>query len=108
MKTKIEIQKGIPIPESNKGRRPIYPFETMKVGDSFIVEGTDRKNLNKLNSSASRYKVENKGFNYSIRKEEGGYRIWRIEVKKVAVKEVEQVEKPKTRRTSKKLKPETK
>lgn len=36
MKTKIAIEKGIPIPEPI-GHTSIYPFAEMEVGDSFVA-----------------------------------------------------------------------
>ena len=33
----IKIEKGIPVPPQTSGRKRIYPFHEMEVGDSFSV-----------------------------------------------------------------------
>lgn len=36
--TQFKIEKGVPLPKRNGGLDPIYPFELMEIGDSFVVE----------------------------------------------------------------------
>ena len=37
--SKIEIDKDIPPPTAKSRKDPLYPWLTMKPGDSFVVEG---------------------------------------------------------------------
>lgn len=72
----IEIEKGIPIPTSSRGRREgksIFPFSEMAIGDS-VFHGL----YSSGQSAASKYAKLNPGWNYTTRKENGGVRIWRI------------------------------
>lgn len=52
---------AVPIPEP---ARSFYPFETMKVGEAFVVH---RDQENSVRSNASRYKKK-LGRNYSVRR----------------------------------------
>lgn len=71
-----EIEKGIPIPQQNKGVR-IYPFPTMEVGDSFLVLDGGR---NKAVSALVRFKKHNATRKFTVRTQpDGSLRIWRIE-----------------------------
>lgn len=68
-----KIEKGIPIPKVKT--KYVHLFEQMEIGDSLFV---DVKKSN-LNSNAYSYKnKKNKNFNYIVKKENNGARIWRI------------------------------
>ena len=76
----IEIEKNIPAPTRWEGfRSRQYPFASMQIGDSFFVEGTERKIKTHMLVNASRWaKREGLDRKFSIKKEETGYRLWRI------------------------------
>ena len=60
------IKSGIPIPKLGQKLKK-YPFEKMKVGDSFTSNNR---------SAASKY-AKNKTVQFSTRRVKNGYRIWR-------------------------------
>ncbi len=71
----IKIDKNVPMPEGGTRERHIYPFVTMKVGDSFFRSGSDYRILQiNIMSSAGRYKPKR----FTTRKEKNGVRCWRI------------------------------
>jgi hypothetical protein len=39
----FKIEKKIPLPKSHRQERYKYPYNDMKVGDSFLVKGDRRK-----------------------------------------------------------------
>jgi hypothetical protein len=43
----IEIQSGVPVPPRRVGS-VLYPYERMKVGDSFFVEGQTKYKINDM------------------------------------------------------------
>jgi hypothetical protein len=70
-RTKFKIEKGIPIPSL----RSLYPFDQMKVGDSFVVTGEQCKGIHQ----ALYYQNTKSGMKFTGRKlDEGKYRVWRI------------------------------
>ncbi len=50
-----------------------YPFKNMAVGDSFLFDG-DRDVV----GAAGRYFAKGTNIKFSIRKADGGYRVWRV------------------------------
>jgi len=70
---KIKIEKGIAIPPSLKEKRD-YPFNEMKIGESFFVE----TNKNNLYQQAHNYRKNNKEFNFVVRRDKTGSRVWRV------------------------------
>jgi uncharacterized protein (DUF2249 family) len=62
----IKIDKNITIPD----KRNKYPWDTMEIGDSFYT------NSNVRMLTHTRSKVY--GHKYSVRKEENGFRVWRV------------------------------
>lgn len=69
---KIQIEVGIPIPPDARSlRTPKYPLAQMKVGDSFFSAKTGLSRL------VSIYKKKNLGTNFTVRKVDGGWRVWR-------------------------------
>lgn len=84
--TKFAIEKGIPRPSgyNPRGGGPTYPFEKMVVGDSFFVPAKDEIDLHvmakRLRSAAadSRLPWTKNGEKYSVRKLDGGIRVWRV------------------------------
>lgn len=72
MDEEIKIDKGIPIPRDSKGRPKINLnlLRAMKVGDSVLVDTKKAKSLYSASSVA--------GVKLSMRRVEGGTRVWRI------------------------------
>ena len=85
----IEIESGIPIPvkgkgygNSNSGRKSIYPFASMAVGDSFLVPvkpGETHKKTRHSVTGAIDYYTKKTGRRFVSRIVEGGVRFWRFE-----------------------------
>ena len=81
----IKIDKKIAPPKGGTGRRRIYPFDKMNVGDSFHISIENRKNnnlnylrnslLGSANSWANRHR---KDYRFITKIQEAGVRIWRI------------------------------
>lgn len=74
----IKIEKNIPAPQNHKrggpGRKYLYPFHEMEVGDSFIAE------KDSVCSSAIAFAKRNGGkvkFT-TMRLPNGTFRVWRI------------------------------
>lgn len=73
----MEIEKGVPIPPKRRERNSWLPFfEKMEIGDSVFVTSSLR---NQISVNAANYKRRHPNWNYTIRKVEGGRRLWRIE-----------------------------
>jgi hypothetical protein len=76
----ITIDKGIPVPPLRM-RHSKYPWAEMVVGDSFFIEAAaaDLKaraaNLSRGATSAGKQL----GRRFTVRKADGGVRVWRIE-----------------------------
>lgn len=71
------IDKGIPIPDETRGRKRIWPFGDMEVGDSFFLAG-DSVKCQRVLGSASTYYQRRHAMTFVTRKVEGGARIWRV------------------------------
>jgi hypothetical protein len=84
----FKIEEGIPVPKKrNEGRGYEYPWDIMKVGDSFFVkmdvENMTKKEKNKKQSSISTcgrtyFKLHKLNRVITTRNVEGGVRVWRI------------------------------
>ena len=70
----FEVERDIPMPR----RYSKYPWDDMKVGDSFFGPGLDEKARSRLNAAAY-YRGKTRGGRYLVRKVTGGVRIWRVE-----------------------------
>ena len=69
----IPIEKNIPL-TSKSGARPIYPWESMEIGDSFFAEG-----LRPITMTNARVGAERKYHTkYMTRTVDGGVRVWRV------------------------------
>lgn len=76
--TEIKIEKNVPIPDNKKkGRKAMYPFHIMNVGDSFFVDDTLPRSLYQTSRTfANRNSLD---WKFKAYKEgENGTRIWRI------------------------------
>jgi len=72
-----EIESGIPVPTQGPGGHVKYPFRTMEIGDSFLVSDTKDP---KVRFAASYFSARNREYRFIVRKQEGGFRVWRIAV----------------------------
>ena len=82
MEPEFKIEKEIPIPKNrNPGALEKFPFEKMKVNDSFFVPvsfiNENYKNKSSFQSTVC-YSGKRHGRKYTVRKVENGYRVWRI------------------------------
>lgn len=67
------IDKGIPIPKERPAALK-YPFDKMRVGDSFSVPALDRN----LVSSAAYHYGRRHGMSFTVRTSSKEQRVWRI------------------------------
>ena len=78
-----EIEKNIPFPERKmyKGRAEKYPFKTMEIGDSFIVECIPEEKQKTSNRvvGAAIWVARQQGKKFRTRQVDGGVRCWRFE-----------------------------
>lgn len=74
----LKIEKGIPLPISNRDPRK-YDWGKMEIGDSFFIK-TKNKNLrvSAMTSSVNWRKKNNPNARFSTRLVKGGFRVWRI------------------------------
>jgi len=71
----IVIEKGIPCPSKQGGRKRVWPLHEMEVGDSFLIpKGRD----NACRVSAIRMSKNGKQFLVRACIDGTGYRCWRI------------------------------
>ena len=72
----ICIDKNIPIPPRIRsgGRKPKYPWDTVEIGDSFLLATS---NVDSAHAQAGHAAVRY-GIKLSVRKTNEGYRVWRI------------------------------
>lgn len=68
----FKIERGIPIP-TPRGRA-LYPFEKLKVGDSFFVPNRTPHSMH----GSVRYAQVKRGIKLLMRTEGNGTRIWRV------------------------------
>lgn len=79
----LPVESGIPIPEAAPGRKSIYPWHKMKVGDSFLVTlGPDQHIKVRTGSlrSAAATAAKKYGHKYTARVIAGdtpSIRVWR-------------------------------
>ena len=70
----IKVQKGIPVPEGD-GRPRVYPFDRMKVGDSFVLSAEESKLESRRQSVLN--SARRQGVKITTRIESGKVRVWR-------------------------------
>lgn len=70
---RYKIEQGVPVPE--RRRRSKYPLGNLAVGDSFAVSADQVQNLRIAVSQQHRRK---KGTRFTVRKQDVGYRCWRM------------------------------
>jgi hypothetical protein len=68
----LQIDQGIEMPET----RTKYPFDEMERGDSILF--TDKKQAESARVASIRFvKVHRPGWTFSLRRVDGGWRLWR-------------------------------
>lgn len=71
----VTIDKGIDIPNPQKGRPGKYPWKLLEPGDSFVIKSKRAKNYRGgVYAHALRY-----GIKVKTRLEKGGVRVWRVD-----------------------------
>lgn len=70
-----EIETGVQIIRAKNAKGSKYPFNKMKVGDSFFAKNVKQSVISSAVNSFKRYH-ESQGF--IVRSVEGGVRCWRI------------------------------
>jgi hypothetical protein len=70
----VILEDGIPIPDTLRKRAEKYPFDTMEVGQSFLLNGgvKNPKNL------AARARTKHKPKRFNAAETPDGWRIWRV------------------------------
>lgn len=71
MPMEIKIEKGVPIP---RRKNDSYPWESMKVGDSFVSEAKYNSMYGTAKAASHRT-----GHKYTVKAEGTGSRVWRVE-----------------------------
>lgn len=73
----FEIRKDIPLWHNERvgGRKAIYPWNKLEVGDSFFVPNIPVKRVSSAASAAARSRS---GVKYAVRTENDGARVWRV------------------------------
>ena len=76
------VEKDIPIPRRKQGGKailtyPVYPFNSMELGDSFFVPNYSRDKMQRLTiAGRSYFKKMNKKLTVTTRKQDEGFRVW--------------------------------
>jgi hypothetical protein len=77
------IEEDVPLPKRQGGRTGSkYPFAVLETGQSFMVPDDAEKavNVGTLRSALGAFNKRNPGSGkFSVRKVEGGVRVWRME-----------------------------
>lgn len=73
-----KIQKNIPIPTKDaRGRKKLYPFDDMEVGDSFAVPLIKKRSISCAVSQEHKKHQGERRFSVRVLKNE--IRIWRVQ-----------------------------
>ena len=83
-----KLERGIDLPQA-KGKKTLYPFRVMQVGESFVVRIADELNTDALRnkslitmqrkmSAISTMAGKRMGMKFQTRKIDNGIRVWRI------------------------------
>jgi hypothetical protein len=74
----FSIETNVPPPAfhaNSPGRRAVYPFAALQVGDSFLATG---EHARRAGGAAKIWKRRHPGWDYTTRVEKGGTRVWRM------------------------------
>lgn len=69
---KFIIDKGVPTPDTTA-----YPVRGLEVGDSFFVP-IEYATVSNVRAAVSQFSKRNKDYAFTVRKQPGGCRVWRI------------------------------
>lgn len=69
---KVKAESGIELPPRQRGRPPVYPWETMKVGESFLARRPS------VASGLDHYRKKYAPKQFVSRMIDGKCRIWRV------------------------------
>jgi hypothetical protein len=78
------IESNVPLPNAGRAGVSKYPFAAMQIGDCVFVP-SDFASIESVRSSAiniSKF-LGKEHYKFTVHKEPGGCRVWRIEVKLV-------------------------
>jgi len=77
--TNIKIEKGVSLV-----KKPVYPLDEMKLGDSFLVSPCDDKERKRIFAACRFYlgQLTKPKFRFTSRVEGDGYRFWKVESKR--------------------------
>lgn len=70
----FKVETGIPVPDFRPQRK--YPFNEMKPGDSFLINGTDHASV--ANAATSYGRAMGRAWKFRVIKTSEGYRCWRL------------------------------
>lgn len=76
----FKIESSVPAPPITQVRRNRYPLREMAIGDSFFVPNEAAGDA-QVRSGCCYFQIRNKNYRFTIRKEPGGCRVWRISIK---------------------------
>lgn len=72
----FELEDDVPVPSSGRYKTKSYPFSTMEIGQSFLLNQSDAQHAR---MAAAQYKLRHPGWKYASRQvEQGVVRLWRI------------------------------
>ena len=74
----FKIDDDVPMPADGRGRTVLYPFRSLKVGQSFFVECIPAKADSIAGCGIAAAKREGPPWKFARRKEGSGYRFWRV------------------------------
>lgn len=78
LRAELEVERGVRIPRHTTGPKPKYafPWDDLEQGDSFLIpDGTGPAASTKTHAYRG---AEARGFRVTVRRVEGGYRVWRV------------------------------
>lgn len=75
------VESGIPVPARKGGRAggSKYPFATMEIGQSFLVDSETK--IGTIRSAVGAFTKTHKGYRFAIRQTDDGVRVWRVALK---------------------------
>lgn len=78
----ILIDRTVPIPTTRripkKSYQNRYPFDKMKIGDSFFIAVKKESEIHSIRTSAYLYSYRHENFRITTRTTKSGVRIWRV------------------------------
>ena len=79
MQQTFAIESGVAIPERRWGKSSLFPFRSMKAGDSFLIRqnGDNKKRVENLRVLAL-LKAKQLNIQVTSRLVKGGIRVWRV------------------------------